>query len=301
MNEQNRLRKLLEIICLLSQSKTYSVTEISNKLDINRRSVYRYLDTIENCSYFKLDRTNSKVEINIEENNPIHLSKIIDFSKAEADLLKRAIVKMGEDSELEISLRRKLDILLRLNNKEGDEISQVKKDLDIIRAIDRKVVIRFMDYSSSNSNEIRELRLEPFKISRFHDRVWAFDIDARKNKIFKISRVGCVEVTDIKQSNRDSHKKGVIDMFGFCGMDKTKVIFDMTYISYNLLIEDYPEAKRCIRKIEEEDFYFRFEGEVAASFWGVSRFILGLIDQIRIVYPEELKDHIKKRLSVQLK
>ncbi len=64
----------------------------------------------------------------------------------------------------------------------------------------------------------------------------------------------------------------------------------------NNLVEEYPLAEQHIE--EKGDNRYLFEAEVA-SLAGVGRFVLGLIDEVTIYYPESLKGYLKQKIQAK--
>ncbi len=74
------------------------------------------------------------------------------------------------------------------------------------------------------------------------------------------------------------------------GMSQHEVVLDLGILAYNLLIEEYPLAERDIEQME--DGRWRLTTYVA-SFVGVGRFVVGLIDDIEIVDTPLLTEYIR--------
>lgn len=64
--------------------------------------------------------------------------------------------------------------------------------------------------------------------------------------------------------------------------------------AYLLLREDYPLSIPYCEK--NENGYYQFHGPVS-SFDGIARFVLGLLDEVKIVNPPEFKDYILFKIN----
>ena len=64
----------------------------------------------------------------------------------------------------------------------------------------------------------------------------------------------------------------------------------MSLKAYLLLREEYPKSLPFLQKSEEEDRYF-FIGPVN-GLKGIGRFVMGLLNEIDILSPNELKQYI---------
>ena len=91
------------------------------------------------------------------------------------------------------------------------------------------------------------------------------------------------------------HQKNQTDIFGFNGDASTWVTLELSLRAYLLLREEFPLSLSFLTK--EEDHYL-FHGPVA-NFEGVGRFTLGLIDEIRIVKPDNFITFIKNKILGQ--
>lgn len=64
MSKQAKLKKMLEILLLLDCNYGRTISEISRRFELSKRTVYRYFDTFKqvefiienNNSYFKIDK-----------------------------------------------------------------------------------------------------------------------------------------------------------------------------------------------------------------------------------------------------
>lgn len=49
--EQPKIERMLHFITLLADKRGYTIDEIAEKLEISRRSAYRYIDTFKNARF----------------------------------------------------------------------------------------------------------------------------------------------------------------------------------------------------------------------------------------------------------
>ena len=83
-------------------------------------------------------------------------------------------------------------------------------------------------------------------------------------------------------------------MFRFSGDESIQISFTMSRLAFNLLIEEYPISDQFITELNEDAHIFN--GWVC-NYIGVSRFILGLIDEINMIQPKELREFINTKIS----
>lgn len=74
----------------------------------------------------------------------------------------------------------------------------------------KKVILK--DYESGNSHTIRDRHIEPYGFTTDYIDVCAYDLDDGHNKIFKINRIGSVEIQEESWTEEASHRKQGMDV-----------------------------------------------------------------------------------------
>jgi len=92
----------------------------------------------------------------------------------------------------------------------------------------------------------------------------------------------------------EQHKKNQTDIFGMTGDSDTWITLYLSLRSYLLLREEYPLSVPYTEKTEDG---YQFHGPVS-NLEGVSRFILGLLDEIKIINPRNLKDFVQNKIQL---
>jgi hypothetical protein len=92
------------------------------------------------------------------------------------------------------------------------------------------------------------------------------------------------------------HRKNQSDIFGFSGDSNAWITLHLSLRAYLLLREEYPLS---IPFTERTDDGYHFHGPVS-NFDGIGRFVLGLMDEVRIKGPEVFKTFIEKKLQQQV-
>jgi hypothetical protein len=73
------------------------------------------------------------------------------------------------------------------------------------------------------------------------------------------------------------------------GQERTRIVLELGLLSYNLLIEEYPLAERDLKPLGEGRWLLDTE---VAGMAGVGRFVVGLLDDIRIIDTPELEQYL---------
>ena len=200
------------------------------------------------------------------------------------------------------------------NNSESVRMSQtVRRQLEMRRrqvvpehsknvtalseAIREECQVTIFGYASSHSGEIRDRHVEPFAFIGNHTYVWAYDLDDGKNKLFRLSRIGNVKITD-PWKHKAEHKKSPVDVFHFQGSEDIAVKLELDLLAKNLLTEEYPEAASELTDLGDGRWLLE---TTVHQIYGVARFYAGLVEHIRILDAPEVKayasDYFRKALK----
>ena len=73
------------------------------------------------------------------------------------------------------------------------------------------------------------------------------------------------------------------------GEERHRIRLSLGLLSHNLLIEEYPLAEQYLSQIDNERWLLDTE---VASYAGVARFVVGLMDDIHIIDTPELEQYL---------
>ena len=289
--EQPRVERTLRLMRLMSGNAYLTVEQLAKRLDTSTRSIYRYIDTFKTCGFTVEKLDDSIYRLISMPSGYKDLQKLVYFSEEEARVLTYLIESLDETNSLKSSLYKKLCAVF--DTKSIKEYSGTSKNAANVQALgnamkDRKTVI-LKDYSSSSSGTVRDRVVEPFEFTNNHINVWAYDCEKKDVRLFKIARIGWVDILPIDWQHGDEHDKGYLDAFRMQGKTQTHVRLEMTLRARNLLCEEFPLA---IPDVTEKDGKFIFDSMVS-HMEGVGRFVIGLAADIRIVDSPELTEYIR--------
>jgi len=146
----------------------------------------------------------------------------------------------------------------------------------------------------SNTSPIRDRIVEPFDVDADLDTLQCLEPASTKEdqiQHFRISRVERVVITDTAWQHEKRHKRKKTDVFRIANDDQVRVHLRIQSQAYNYLAEQYPKSTSEISPSSQEGFW-DFESSVNGDFYGISNFIMANSDQVEILYPQALKDHI---------
>lgn len=294
MSNQSKLSKILELLMLLSGGLRYSRGEIAERLSIDERSVYRYLDDLREAGFIIPRPVNGTYTIDKSSPFFAEIGQHLHFSREEAVVLYNALHAISDDNPLKQNLQRKLFELYNFGDQPdmavNPEHSVIVHELMQAKKYRSRVVLHA--YLSANSNTVSNRLVEPFDFTTNFVAVWAYDTDDHCCKTFKISRIRSVQTLSEPWRFESKHIRLPMDVFRISSEEKTDVKLRLSIRAAELLREEYPKSAPFITKTGDNTYYF--EGQVS-SFDGVGRFVLGLADEIEVVYPSTLRDFIKKK------
>lgn len=279
---------------MLTANTLYTVDDLAERLDMSRRTVYRYIDTFREAG-FVIKKSGNRIRLDKESPHFKDISQLVHFTEEEATILKRAIESIDDTNLLKQNLKRKLysvydnkilaDIVVR-----GDNATTVRR---LIEAIEQRRQVILRDYRSAHGGAVRDRRVEPFAFTANYVQAWCYDTESDSCKLFKLSRIGSVEPLDDEWRNGDRHAKGFIDIFRMNGDRRHPVRLRMGLMARNLLIEEYPLAEDHLTEENgaNDERRWILDTEVA-DYAGVARFVAGLLDDIEIVDTPELDRYI---------
>ena len=296
--EQPRVERTLRLMRLMSGNAYLTVEQLARRLDTSTRSIYRYIDTFKTCGFAVEKIDDSIYRLISMPSGYKDLQKLVYFSEEEARVLTYLIESLDETNSLKSSLYKKLCAVF--DTKNIKEYSGTSKNAANVQALgnamkDRKTVI-LKDYSSSSSGTVRDRVVEPFEFTNNHINVWAYDCEKKDVRLFKIARIGWVDILPIDWQHEDEHDKGYLDAFRMQGKTQTHVRLEMTLRAKNLLCEEFPLAEP---DITEKDGKYILDTKVS-KMEGVGRFVIGLMGDIRVLDSPELVAYINDYIRINM-
>jgi hypothetical protein len=154
----------------------------------------------------------------------------------------------------------------------------------------KRVVLH--NYASSNSGKVADRTVEAYDVRPEDGLAICFDCKKLECSVFKINRIGYVEILDSEPwSHTAVHKKIDVDVFHMSGTKPVAVSLQLDLMAKNLLIEEFPSAKDCIKPHKGDNNIWYFDTEVY-QMEGIGRFYLGLANHIKILQAPELEKYV---------
>ncbi len=294
--DQPKIERLLRLMKLLTANTTYTVDQLAERLNMSRRTIYRYIDTFRDAG-FVIKKSGDCIRLDKASPHFKDISQLVHFTEEEAVILKSAIESIDDTNLLKQNLKRKLYAVYD-NKTLADTVVKGKNAPNIrnlIEAIEEEQQVILHGYQSAHGSAVRDRRVEPFAFTTNYVQVWCYDAEDGRCKLFKSSRIGSVELTETPWEHKADHHEGFIDIFRLHGENaRTRVQLELGLLAYNLLIEEYPLAERDLKPLGEGRWLLDTE---VAGMAGVGRFVVGLLDNIRIIESPELKAYLKEYMA----
>ena len=294
--DQPKLTRLLRVMMMLTSNRDKPIEEISRRLSMSPRTVYRYIDTFREAGFVVKKKG---AGYHLDKASPYfrEISELIHFTDEEALLLKSAIESIDQNNLIKQNLKKKLYTVYDYKIL-ADTIVNSQNSLNVkhlIEAIESKRKVILHNYSSANSSEIRNRKVEAFAFTTNYVQVWCFESEFNDPKLFSVARIGSVEVINEPWEQEEKHIKGWIDAFRMHADCRLPIKLRLSLRAASLLTEEFPLAQSGLQKVQDNEWVF--EAQVC-SYDGVGRFVMGLLDKdIEILATDEFKAHIRKMLK----
>lgn len=290
MLNQHKILRVFKLFSLLKKAPAKSARNIALMIDLTERTVYRYIDLINEIGFDVHKDKNNKYSIKYDDEGANEY-----FSIEEAQLIKELLLSSAKNSVLKEGIIKKLfvkseieiEVNHMINANNGKMVSQINE------AIKQQKQVVLQKYYSANSNNISNRIIEPIQFTYNYQMLCAYEIASQQNKFFSVERMSAILPTDKSFEYKAFHRFEKPDAFGFAniGNKKIKVDLMLNLRAYVILKEEYPMVIPFIKQDNKNKTY-RLELEVNDP-KPITRFVLGLLDEINILGSEEFLAHLK--------
>lgn len=288
--DQPKIERMLRLMKMMAGNRNYTIDELAEKLGTSYRSIYRYIDTFKDCG-FVVNKVRSNVyKLGKLPKSYVELKNLIYFSEEEAYVVNGLINSLDATNMLKANLKKKLSAVYDSTSiVKYVQKSEVAEHIELLgEAIRSKKKVILKAYESAHSQEVADRFIEPFELTTNCIDVWGFDLEKQENRVFKISRIGKVCLLQDSWSNEESHQTSKTDCFRISSFEQSPVKLELSLMAKSLLVEEYPLAEMDLR---HEDDKWILETMVSGM-EGVGRFVLGLLNEIKIIDSPALEDYI---------
>ena len=301
--EHAAIERMLRVIGLLMNNRSYTVEDIARMIGNKKRTVYRYLKTFRDNGI--------KVK---KRYGTIYTIESCTISWAD-DVFKGMAAPAGSPEDGIILQRPCQDLTIHTGTYEAMkelEMNDILNDAPYLQKVvanvsllvkaasTRKKVL--VEYESNSRNKRCKLIVEPYSFYFYFNYVWCFEEEERKNTAMRISRITDVQILDEEWPSKPKHRKQVIDAFGCWGHKMIPIKLRLTMQARNLMTEAHPISMITMREDPAYPDGERWILETGVcDYSGITRYIMGMLDEVEILEGEGLKEYIRKRRLELLK
>ena len=291
MHNQNKILRVLQLITLLKKKPAKSIRFLAGILASTDRTVYRYLDLVKELGFELQKDHNNKFQI-IGEDEYTSIS----FSKEEVSLLRDLVLSTGKDSKLKDSLLQKIylqsEISIQGNHILKANLGKMVEKINSSIKDNKRILLK--GYHSINTQKISDRIIEPIKFTDNYNSICGFEVETQLNKYYNLERITEVVLIDEHQEYKKLHQIDETDAFGFSNKNGEKFTIELSISlrAYVLLKEEYPKIENHIKKEKKSEKYRL--NVVVNNPKPITRFIMGLKDEIDILGSKEFVSHILK-------
>lgn len=294
--DQPKLERLLRLMKLMTGNVNYTVDDLAERLGTSYRSIYRYIETFKDAGFVVHKLEGGIYKLGKESRYFKDISQLVHFTDEEAHIVNQLIEGLDDTNSLKQNLRKKLSTVYNCTSMassivRGKNASNVNR---LLEAIEEQRQVVLVDYASSHAGVTRNRIVEPFGFTTNYVQAWCYEPESGMNKLFKIARIGSVEVLDEAWQHTDKHQEGYIDIFRMTGFAEHRVCLKLGMLAHNLLVEEYPLAERDITPTKDGQWMLDTK---VCNYIGIGRFVLGLLDDIEIVDSPEFDAYITSLLQ----
>ena len=301
--EHAAIERMLRVIGLLMNNRSYTVEDIARMIGNKKRTVYRYLKTFRDNGI--------KVK---KRYGTIYTIESCTISWAD-DVFKGMAAPAGSPEDGIILQRPCQDLTIHTGTYEAMkelEMNDILNDAPYLQKVvanvsllvkaasTRKKVL--VEYESNSRNKRCKLIVEPYSFYFYFNYVWCFEEEERKNTAMRISRITDIQILDEEWPSKPKHRKQVIDAFGCWGHKMIPIKLRLTMQARNLMTEAHPISMITMREDPAYPDGERWILETGVcDYSGITRYIMGMLDEVEILEGEGLKEYIRKRRLELLK
>lgn len=291
MHNQHKILRVLQLITLLKKAPPKSIRFLAGVLESTDRTVYRYLDLVKELGFELHKDHNNKFEIVGGDEY-----QQISFSNEEVLLLRDLVMTTGKENKLRDSLLQKIylqsELAIQGNHILKANLGKIIEKINSSISENKRIVLK--GYHSLNTQKISDRIIEPITLTDNYNSVCGFEVETQLNKYYNIERITEVIQLEEEQQFHQFHQMDEMDVFGFSEKNGQKFSVELlvSLRAYILLKEQYPKIENHITKdINTEKYRVKIDVNNPKP---ITRFILGLKDDIEVVGSESFLKHLSE-------
>ena len=292
--ELEKFDRQLRLMLLLAHNRALSVDEISEHLQMSKRSIYRYLESFKDMGFW-VEKEGTCYRLDHRSPFFKEITSRVHFTDDEAMTISQVLNAVHDNSSQMRHLRAKLSSLydFKVLARHGVDDHIARNLSTLFTAVQLERVVKLCGYMSPHSGQISDRIVEPYLFLSDNSEVRCYEVSTGMNKTFKISRACDVQIVDMLWSHKDKHLPFYTDLFHFSGEKRFPVKLLLGHLASSLLLEECPGAED---EMELQDDGRHLLTTEVCSFKGVGRFVLGLFDDIEVVDSPDFQKYLNARI-----
>lgn len=295
MTRQNKHDNEFKLILLLTDGFGYTAEQLAEQLAVERRTIYNYFATLRQCG-FHVVKNGAQYSLDGNSHFFQRITESMSLTDEEAAYIVAQLKKDKTHTTMSQVVRRKLARAFHLpvdtRTSVAPSVAPILKTIG--DAIEQKRTVLLRDYASPHSATVKNRVVEPFLIMDDGVSVRCYEVAARMNKTFKVTRMGAVQMLDVTWAYEAEHKDVYTDVFRFSGDEHRPIVLRLGRLSKTLLTEEYPDAAACIASDGKGGWLFTAD---VVSFVAVGRFVLGLSHDIEVMGGEAFLAYLREQVA----
>lgn len=288
--EQTKIVKMLRLMKLLTGNVSRTIDQVAKEMGITPRTVYRYIDDIREAGFVVNKLYGNVYAMGKVSRGLSDFNKLIYFTEEEAYITAKLIEGIDNNNVLKRDLQRKLASVYdstSIGNYVGNASAAAVVEA-LADGIKKKKQCVLKGYASAHSNDVHDRLVEPIEFTANMIDIWAYDVDNGDCRVFKVARIGEVEVLEADWAFAGEHKVMRPDVFRMTGNLSERVALQLNMRAKSLLVEEFPLAEKDLSR-ENGRWILR---TAIHSLEGAGRFVIGLAADVKILEGDALRGYI---------
>ena len=290
--DQTKIVKILRLMKLLTGNVSRTIDQLAVEMGITPRSVYRYIDDIRDAGFVVNKLYGNVLAMGKVARGLSDFNRLIYFTEEEAYITAKLIEGIDNNNALKRDLQRKLVSVYDSTSIANyiDNSANAANVEALAAAIKHRKQVILKQYESAHSDEAKDRLVEPIEFTSNMIDIWAYDVDNKDNRMFKVMRIHEVQETDNDWAFQSEHNVPKPDVFRMSGPLDEQITLQLDTRAKSLLLEEFPLAEKDLRR-EEGKWILSTN---IHSLEGAGRFVIGLAADIKIVEGDKLKEYIQE-------
>ncbi|MBO6078381.1 MAG: WYL domain-containing protein [Bacteroidaceae bacterium] len=293
MSEQKSASRLIWVMSLLKNNNSKTVEVIASRVGISVRSAYRCIRTLQDQGINVTRRYGSVYTIDDEAEDLRKIRATLEPEKPEDGII---LQKPCQDLKKASDTYEVLELMVKEHKlDDAPYLRQAVANVTLLQKAAQHRCKVTVDYDSNTEGRRIRKVLEPYTFYFYYNYVWAFDCEKERNIPLRISRMGRVKITEQRCDHGRRHMKQKIDAFGCYGHQTKHVKLRLTMQARNLMTEAHPISMITMKEDPEYPDGERWIVDLdVCEYSGLTRYIMGMLDEVEILEGEGLKEYIRE-------